>query len=229
MIDNVLQYLEESEKRVPDKAALEDEFEKLTYREYAASARKIGTCIAQKTGGQTGTPVAVLIDRNIWSVCAFMGVVYSGNFYVPIDTEMPESRIDLILSTLQPVLMIDARTNRKKSFENAILYSDILTQTEADRQLLDQIRGNRIDTDPLYAIFTSGSTGVPKGVLVSHRSVVDLVNAFSEAFSFESGSVFGNQAPLTLMCRSRISTTRWLSARRFRCCPESCSKCRNCW
>ena len=195
MIDNVLQYLEESEKRVPDKAALEDEFEKLTYREYAASARKIGTCIAQKTGGQTGTPVAVLIDRNIWSVCAFMGVVYSGNFYVPIDTEMPESRIELILSTLQPVLMIDARTNRKKSFENAILYSDILTQTEADRQLLDQIRGNRIDTDPLYAIFTSGSTGVPKGVLVSHRSVVDLVNAFSEAFSFESGSVFGNQAP----------------------------------
>ena len=52
-----------------------------------------------------------------------------------------------------------------------------------------------IDTDPLYAIFTSGSTGVPKGVLVSHRSVLDLLSSFAQVFSFDEESVFGNQAP----------------------------------
>lgn len=39
-----------------------------------------------------------------------------------------------------------------------------------------------IDTDPLYANFTSGSTGVPKGVLISHRSVIDFIDNFTEIF-----------------------------------------------
>ncbi|MBR5356093.1 MAG: AMP-binding protein, partial [Lachnospiraceae bacterium] len=57
------------------------------------------------------------------------------------------------------------------------------------------IRDNAIDTDPLYTIFTSGSTGVPKGVCVCHRSMIDLVNSFEEAFDFKHETVFGNQAP----------------------------------
>ena len=57
------------------------------------------------------------------------------------------------------------------------------------------MRMRALDTDPLYAIFTSGSTGVPKGVLVSHRSVIDLIDNFKEEFGFSEDCVFGNQAP----------------------------------
>ncbi len=60
---------------------------------------------------------------------------------------------------------------------------------------IDMILADMIDTDPLYAIFTSGSTGVPKGVLIAHRSVLDLVHSFEDAFNFPEGNVFGNQAP----------------------------------
>ena len=195
MICNVLQYLEENAQKVPDRIALDDGTEKMTYREYAENARKIGTFVSQKTTGQTGSPVAVLIDRNARSVCAFMGVVFSGNFYVPVDMSMPESRVELIFNTLQPALVIDARVCGSDLPFSAERYDTILAETKADASLLKRIRNIQIDTDPLYAIFTSGSTGVPKGVVVSHRSVIDLVNAFGEAFSLDGNLVFGNQAP----------------------------------
>lgn len=193
MIYNVLQYLERNADLYSNKIALEDENEKVSYSEYVRNARKIGTYIANKVGGKTNAPIAVLIDRNIRSVITFMGVVYSGNFYVPIDTTMPQDRINLIYETLQPIGIIDARS--RVSGSAADHYSDIVNSTETDLACLQRIRENMIDTDPLYCIFTSGSTGIPKGVVISHRSVLDLVNAFQEAFSFEEDTIWGNQAP----------------------------------
>ena len=53
----------------------------------------------------------------------------------------------------------------------------------------------QIDTDPVYSIFTSGSTGIPKGVVVSHRGVIDYIDWAIETFHIDSTSVIGNQAP----------------------------------
>ena len=68
-------------------------------------------------------------------------------------------------------------------------------QEEEDAVLLEAIREQRLDIDPLYAIFTSGSTGIPKGVLVSHRSVIDFMEEFVEIFEITDKDVIGNQAP----------------------------------
>ncbi len=196
MIYNVLQYLERSAERFPDKIALGDELGEITYSEYEHSAKIIGTYISKRVNGVTGAPVAVLIDRNIKSVCAFMGVVYSGNFYVPIDTIMPQERIDLIYKTLAPVLTLDARVDENDTgSENTASFAAAMSSGEIDEALLKKIRDHHIDTDPLYSTFTSGSSGVPKGVLICHRSVIDLVGSFEDAFSFSSDDVFGNQAP----------------------------------
>ena len=65
----------------------------------------------------------------------------------------------------------------------------------ADPALLAARRAQATDADPLYAIFTSGSTGVPKAVVVSHRSTIDFIDAFTGLFGFSHQDVLGNQAP----------------------------------
>ena len=196
MVRNVLEYLEASAARFPEKTALQDEHEQMTYSEYVSRAKTIATWVdANVTKGERNRPVAVIIDRNIRSIAAFIGIVYSGNFYVPIDNTMPAERVNLIYDTLQPVAVLDARTNTSKPIEGATPIEEILADGRIDEERLAAIRSDAVDTDPLYGIFTSGSTGVPKGVVVCHRSVVDLVEAFADAFGFDETMVHGNQAP----------------------------------
>lgn len=195
MVRNVLEYLERSAEKYPDKIALEDEHGSLTYSEYLAQAKKIASYLLKNDAkGMRCRPIAVIIDRNIRSITAFMGIAYSGNFYVPIDNTMPAERVKLIYDTLDPAAVIDARSNTETPVEGAISFEDMIAG-DADEELLKAVRENAIDTDPLYGIFTSGSTGVPKGVVVCHRSVIDLVEAFADTFGFDDEMVHANQAP----------------------------------
>ena len=194
MINNVVQLLQESARAYPDKTALADDKSAISFSQYLEWAEKTGTYLIRKTGGAKRRAVAVLIGRNVDSIVAFLGVACSGNYYVPVDTALPAERIRLILERTDPVIMIDAR-KQDSTFENAVRFEDILRETERDGTLLKLVQAGMLDTDPLYAIFTSGSTGIPKGVLIPHRAVLDLVWSFEDAFGFTDGNVFGNQAP----------------------------------
>ena len=198
MLTNVLDYLDRSVSAYPEKVALSDSKNEATYAEFGAKSDAIGSAIIERSGTKN-SPVIVFIDRNIESVISFMGIAKSGNFYVPIDRQLPVKRVELIVETLQPKAAIiwdkDNRILDEISFSGErILYEEaILHQVNPDA--LKAVRDKAIDTDPLYAIFTSGSTGVPKGVLVCHRSVIDLIENFAVTFDFDDTRVFGNQAP----------------------------------
>lgn len=198
---NVLEFLDNAAKKYPERIAFKDVDEEITYGDLRSLCKKMAVVIHERTGnqGHTGKPVVVYIDRNIRSIISFLAVVYSGNFYVPVDASLPKERLQSILDTLNPILQIDARKKEKQE-EGVVPFSVLSEESKAgftaeEEKLLCSIRGNAIDTDPLYSIFTSGTTGIPKGVLISHRSVIDLVQRFDEVFEFSECPVFGNQAP----------------------------------
>ena len=70
-----------------------------------------------------------------------------------------------------------------------------LNAVQEDPIILETVRNQAVDVDPLYGIFTSGSTGTPKGVVVGHRSVLDFIDCFTELFNITEKDVIGNQAP----------------------------------
>ena len=109
---NILEYLEQSEERFPEKAAYSDRNGSITFRSFAVSARRLGTHLAQY--GLKGRPAAVFMEKSVDMITGFMGTVYAGGFYCPVDISMPESRILTIFSVLRPAVLLTREKEREK-------------------------------------------------------------------------------------------------------------------
>ncbi len=195
---NILQYLETTAPKYPEKIAFSDGVDNKSFDTLINEARSVGSFLISK--GQAKKPVLILMNKHPDTMSAFLGVIYSGGYYVAIDAEMPEIRIKLIIESLKPEALIYDEKNAKKADKlpegvNKYLFSDI-KNTPVDSSALDAIRKKQIDTDPIYIVFTSGSTGIPKGVSACHRSVIDYTETLCEAIGFDEDTVFGNQTPL---------------------------------
>ena len=194
---NILEYLERSAQLYPEKPALVDERQSITFTQALEDSRRVGSSLALSLA--KGQPVAVYMEKSVKNLCAFWGIVYAGGFYVSFNTQLPTSRLQQMQSVLQAPFVITDEEHRAALEEvfpphRILLYQDLVKST-VDRALLAQIRQRHVDTAPLYANFTSGSTGVPKAVVVGHRSTLDFIDHFCPIFSITQKDVIANQAP----------------------------------
>ena len=198
MQNHVLDYLDNIVVRQPEKTAFSNGTEALTFAQVYQQSRAVGTFLHDQ--GVYHKPVVVFMNKHPKEIAAFFGVITAGDFYVPIDEEMPVSRIQLILENVQAeVLICDALTREtaeQLDFGGKVVLYDDICRTAVDDDALREIRSKAIDTDPIYIVFTSGSTGVPKGVAACHRSVIDYIEQLSAVLEFDEDTVFGNQTPL---------------------------------
>ena len=194
---SVLEWLEESAVKYADKTAIVDEQESYTYKEYHDKAIGIADAI-MATGMGSKKPVVVYLNKSIKVLASFMGIAYTGNFYSPIDIDMPAQRVNRILEVLEPEVVITTKELKEEfaKFDytgSYLIYEDIcpMEKSNAVKESMEKI----IDTDLLYVLFTSGSTGMPKGVCITHRGVIDYTDWVTETFEITHEDTFGNQAP----------------------------------
>lgn len=198
MQTNVLDYLTEAAVKAPKKTAYSNGKEDMSFLEVYEQSRSVGTFL--HNNGIYKEPVIIFMEKHPKTITAFYGVISGGDYYIPIDVEMPENRIRLILENVKSKVMICSADTIEHAkgfgFDGQIVDYDEICHTAVDEDALQNIYGRAIDTDPIYIVFTSGSTGIPKGVTACHRSVIDYVEHLSEALAIDENTVFGSQAPL---------------------------------
>ena len=194
---NVLEYLEESAIKYSGKIAVIEEDKKCTYAELVEISKKIGSGISNYI--ESKQPVPILMEKGINALSCFFGTVYAGGFYILLNPELPTTRLEKILEVLEAKVVITDEEHLGLASEIAsnkkIIKIEDLKNEQINEEKLKEIRAKALDVNPLYANFTSGSTGVPKGVVVSHRSVIDFINVFTEKFNINENDIIANQAP----------------------------------
>lgn len=105
IMKNVLEYLEQSAQKYPDKIAVKDTACAYTYEQLWKKARHIGSHLTKHT--TPNHPVCVFADKSADTLAVFFGIVYAGCFYTLVDPSFPEARIRSMLSVLEPDMIVD--------------------------------------------------------------------------------------------------------------------------
>ena len=117
-------------------------------------------------------------------VVGILGVLKAGGAYLPIDPSYPKDRIEYILKdSRSEVLLTNIKLNNKIDFKYKII--DLLDEELYGRETedLDKLHTSR---NLAYVIYTSGTTGEPKGVMVEHKGVINLINSSKKKFNLNS-------------------------------------------
>ena len=161
----------------PDTLAVIHNGRQLTYQELNERSNQIA-CYLLSCGVAPGSVVGLLLDRSPEMIVGILGVLKAGASYLPIDPSLPKQRIRYMLDQSKATLLLSHQAYLErhaadlptKDINAPELYAEKAKRPEID------IRA----TDLAYCIFTSGSTGLPKGVMMPHRGVVNLVQGLKE-------------------------------------------------
>ena len=193
----ILDKLEENVKRYPNKVIFSDKDTSITFAEFESKAKTYASQLVKF--GFKNSPMAVLDNRNVNTLIQMFAVMYSGNFYVVIDSQSPAERVQKIYDIIKPVISIYENDNKELLESLNTNSKKILTENNiinsVDIEALELVKKAQISTDPAYALFTSGSTGVPKGTILSHQNILSYIEWFVNEFDITDKTVFANQTP----------------------------------
>ncbi|MDN9009954.1 non-ribosomal peptide synthetase [Brevibacillus laterosporus] len=171
----------------PERIAVWHQGKSISYKELNQKANQLARRL-QHIGIAPEDRVALLLDRSPLMVIAILAVLKAGGAYVPIDPHYPESRISYMVADSGATLLLTT---------GECITDQLFDCTVLDVEAPEIYRGNNeniLCTNTshrlAYIIYTSGTTGKPKGVMIEHRQVVQLIRHTPSCFDFNERDVW---------------------------------------
>nr|MDZ8289085.1 amino acid adenylation domain-containing protein [Nostoc sp. ChiSLP01] len=188
------QLFEEQVQRTPDAVAVVFEDQQLTYHQLNCRANQLAHYL-RSLGVGAEVLVGICVERSLEMVVGLLGILKAGGAYVPLDPEYPIDRLRFMLEDSQVSVLL----TQQRLVEQLPQHQAQLVCLDTDSPLISQFSQDNViafgkatsiadvqATNLAYVIYTSGSTGQPKGVLIAHQGLVNLVFWHKRAFKITS-------------------------------------------
>jgi amino acid adenylation domain-containing protein len=176
--------IEAQSRLTPDQTALTAGQESCTYRALMARVNELGAgmCAA---GVKRGDLVAVHLQRSADMVAGLLAILKTGAAYMPLEPESPPARIALLIESGKPDFVLVDRS--APDLEHSSLSLLRIEELAQQGRGLPPSAVHASPDDLAYVIHTSGTTGIPKGVEITHRSLVNALTSFQKTPGFTAG------------------------------------------
>src|SRR5262249_2021564 len=205
----------EQTERNPDRTALIDEREWVSYQELNRRTNQLGHYL-QKLGVGPEVVVGVCLERSMEMVMAVLGVLKAGGAYLPLDPNSPLERLGYLLEDAGVGVVLTEQEFEASlpAFWGQTICLDVEWDRISEERESEPVSG--VGAENLaYVIYTSGSTGKPKGVAVHQQALVARIVALLEAYELTSADrllqfvspsfdAFGEEVFTTLSCGASL-------------------------
>jgi len=163
--------------------------ERETYGSFNEKANQIGRYL-QSMGAKKGDCVALCLNKSIKTMEVLIAILKIGCVYVPMDPEYPMNRINYILTETKANIVFAEDNWKQKGVgcPDCKIVTIKNLEENMNRFSHENIHIKIFPNDLAYIIFTSGTTGKPKGVMIEHIGICNMVKGLNEGWGVRKDS-----------------------------------------